>query len=115
MHPAHYIPLLPPAPDYAAVVLATGYLHPLHDRADVEATLAARGVAGTVLLDLLLANASATHRYFALAFDGQNFEGFSARVEPSPALVAYSKKAFKACPHRLDKILLVLPALRELL
>lgn len=109
MHPDRYLPYLPPPPEFAAAVFATSYLNPLQDRFEVEQILHARGVVGVVLLDMLLAHASATRRYFALDFDGLEFKGMSRCVETSSALEAYSKKAYKRCPFPVDKSLLSPP------
>ena len=81
----------------------------------MEQELAARGVFGAVLLDLLLANATPTRRYFSLPFNGREFEGGSSLVATSRELKLYSKRAFKCCPTPLDKTLLLTPQARSLL
>lgn len=114
MHPAHYTAPVAPA-GYAAAILATSYLHPLHERGVVERELAANGVRGVVLLDLLLANASASHRYFGLHFDGEAFVGLSFPLAAAPELASYSQGVFRSCPILLDTILLIDEKLRKLL
>jgi hypothetical protein len=114
MNTAHYTAPFAPA-GYVAAILATSYLHPLHERALVERELAAKGVRGLVLLDLLLANASASRRYFGLNFDGEAFKGTSFLVAATPELASYSQGVFRACPMLLDTILLVDEKLRKLM
>jgi hypothetical protein len=75
----YFIAPSPPA-GFAAALFAVSYERPLGELYEIERKLAERGVTGAILLDMLLANASATHRYFVLRFDGIKFTSQTERV-----------------------------------
>lgn len=95
--------------------MATCYQHPFGELEEIEKYLAARGVQGPVLLDLPLANASVTDRYFQKHFDGAHFSTRPAvPVASKPEMEAWSKRAFGICPVLLDFTLLLTEETRGL-
>lgn len=73
----HYLVCPPSDPDrYAACVLAVGPSAPLDELDTIIEDLRRLGVAGQVLFDLFVANASRVRRYFSINFDGTDFEPF---------------------------------------
>lgn len=114
MRKPHFIPASAPS-GFAAAVQATSYLHPLHERTEVEGELAARGVVGDVLLDMLLANASVNNRYFSMHFDGKQFAAAPSKpMESTRELEGWSRRAFRTCPFKMDTVLLLNPAARAM-
>ena len=85
IHPSRvpFLVVVRPAPSVAAAVFAVGCQNPLEETAALEAELAAKGVTGTVLLDLLLAQGNTVNRYFLGEFDGARF--VSTRFEQAKA------------------------------
>ena len=81
LHP--FLVALRPMPALAAAVFAVGCHNPLEAIDALQAELSAKGVTGTVLLDLLLAQGNTANRYFLGEFEGGSFK--SARFEPAKA------------------------------
>lgn len=103
--PNYFIPLDHPL-GYAAAVLCLNPERPLWDQEEIEEVLELREIAGTVLLDTLLANASRRRRYFAMEFDGKRFKRPALFLESTAELEEYSKKSKGYCKGHLDKALL---------
>lgn len=78
-----FLVALQPALAIAAAVFAVGCQNPLEETGALEAELAAKGVKGFVVLDLLLAQGNTSNRYFLGEFDGVRF--VSTRFEPAKA------------------------------
>jgi hypothetical protein len=113
MSQPYFIPSEAPE-GFAAAVFAVSYERPLDSRFDIEENLAARGVTGLVLIDMLMANASATRRYYSLPFDGEMFGHQAARVTASAGLEAYSRRVFQESSVPWDRSLLWNEELRAL-
>jgi hypothetical protein len=111
--PNYFIPLDPPL-GYAAAVICLNTERPLWDQEEIEETLGLRAVAGTVLLDTLLANGSRRRRYFAMEFDGKQLKNPAKVMESTSELEAYSKKMMGYCRKELNKGLLYTDELRAL-
>lgn len=82
--------LQPVSVEYSAVVVGTGPEVPHADLPDVAKELRSRRVAGMVVFDLLTSNGSRTRRFFALAFDGEQFDPATRleHVQPSASVRA---------------------------
>jgi hypothetical protein len=109
----YFIAPSPPA-GFAAAIFAVSYERPLDELHEIERKLAERGVTGAILLDMLLANASASHRYFVLRFDGIKLASIAERAAATQDLENYSRQTFKTSPLPLDTSLLLTDELRAL-
>ena len=68
-----------PSPDpgrFSACVLAVGPADPLDEMDFIVSDLQSKGAIGSVVFDVLVANASRVRRYFTAHFDGQRFVPF---------------------------------------
>lgn len=108
-----YLLSVAPAPSVPAAVFATGVVNPFELLEDIEKELAAAGIQGCVLFDLLLANGHKTNRYFVAQFDGKEFgeDGFKAVAVNYDDFARVSAQILQEHSATLDLALLS-PAMR---
>jgi hypothetical protein len=114
MSKPYFIPQTSPE-GFSAAILSTGYRNPLEERSEIEELLAEMEVTGPILVDMILANASASNRFLVLEMGQDRFTGTGTAVESTPELVSYARKAYRTYEHPLDKCLLHSKELRALL
>lgn len=88
-------------------MLALGTTRPDEALDEVAAELRQRQIRGTVVFDLLLANASHARRYYAVEFDGERFAPLRfTRLPPEEGLHRLSSGALVERRSMLDTQLL---------
>ena len=74
--------LMYPCASYEAMVFAVCADGPQNYMRQIAKELRKRGISGTVVFDLLAANASKNRRYFSIGFNGKDFDGVRFNLQP---------------------------------
>ena len=85
-----------PVKEFTALVFATGTERPHSYLAALAGELRRQDVRGRVIFDLLMANGARSSRFFAVNFDGVEFDSFEP-LEPMPQLTVETTRFY--CEH----------------